>query len=172
MYIFKKYIYLIELKCYNESVNWVFVRRRNADERGKMVKTIIKDPLLLKRKAAAAEKTDSQIGEDLLETLFANRERCAGMAANMIGVNKCIICFAEENGTLTLMYNPKIVSAFGEYEAEEGCLSLSGARKARRFKFITVRFFDRLWNEKTENYSGFTAEVIQHEINHLEGILI
>lgn len=136
-----------------------------------MIKTIIKDPLLLQRKSVPAGKADLQTAKDLLDTLEANKESCAGMAANMIGVTKRIICFADEHG-LTLMLNPEIISAFGEYEAEEGCLSLSGTRKAKRYKLITVRFKDGSFNERTESYSGFTAQVIQHETDHLNGILI
>lgn len=136
-----------------------------------MIKPIVKSPLILSVKAKPATKADLPVAYDLLDTLAANKESCVGMAANMIGCPLSIICF-ENEGKPTLMLNPEIVSAKGEYETEEGCLSLSGKRRTKRYKLITVRWQDTDLSEKTAVFEGFTAEIIQHETDHLKGILI
>ena len=136
-----------------------------------MVKPIVRDPLLLSRQAQDATAMDAAVGQDLLDTLNANRDRCVGMAANMIGVNKRIIA-VNVAGVHVLMYNPSIVSRSGPYEAEEGCLSLDGVRKAKRFEKITVSYQDAAWQRRQQQFTGWTAQIIQHEIDHTRGILI
>lgn len=136
-----------------------------------MIKTIVHDPMFLAQKSEKATAADLQIAKDLLETLFANREGCVGMAANMIGARKRIIAF-DNNGTYMTMLNPEIIQKTGEYEAEEGCLSLSGIRKTKRFQFITVKYQDMELKPQTGKFFGFTARIIQHEIDHCNGILI
>lgn len=137
-----------------------------------MVKNIVRDTMLLMRKSLPATKDDLQTARDLADTLMANSGRCAGMAANMIGANKNIIAFMV-GGMPVIMLNPRIIShSAEEYEAEEGCLSLDGVRKAKRFRRITVAYEDMLLQKKKAEYSGFLAQVIQHEIDHLSGILI
>lgn len=137
-----------------------------------MIKQINKDVMILMRKAAPADKEDLQTANDLLDTLNANREICAGMAANMIGVPKAIIAVAV--GIVpVVMINPKIVSHSAEsYEAEEGCLSLTGVRKVKRYRTITVEYQDTDFKKHKNTYSGFAAETIQHEIDHLYGKII
>ena len=108
---------------------------------------------------------------DLRETLAANLDRCVGMAANMIGRNVAIVAIFE-GGAITVMLNPEIVEKSGEYETEEGCLSLSGVRKAKRFREITVRYQDAKWNRRVRRLSGFAAQIVQHEVDHLNGVLI
>ena len=136
-----------------------------------MVKPIIHDPVFLSRKSSPATIMDMQTVKDLEDTLMANSNGCVGMAANMIGVSKRIIIF-DNNGKYTIMLNPEIIKTSGEYEAEEGCLSLAGTRKTKRFKNITVSFTDKNMKPKKQSFSGFTAEIIQHEIDHCNGILI
>lgn len=136
-----------------------------------MIKTIVHDPMFLAQKSEKATAADLQIAKDLLETLFVNREGCVGMAANMIGARKRIIVF-DNNGTYMTMLNPEIIQKSGEYEAEEGCLSLSGIRKTKRFQFITVKYQDMELKPQTGKFFGFTAQIIQHEIDHCNGILI
>ena len=136
-----------------------------------MVKTIVRDPILLARRSLAAEREDVAIADDLMDTLKANAEHCVGMAANMIGENKCIICFSDE-GKYTEMFNPVLLSAKEPYEAEEGCLSLDGVRKVRRFRSIKVRWQTRRFEVRIRTYTGFTAQIIQHEMDHCAGILI
>ena len=131
----------------------------------------MRDPLFLSQKSEAATKEDLQIGRDLMDTLRANRERCVGMAANMIGVNKAIIVFDDE-GTLREMFNPEIVYRKGLYLAEEGCLSLQGQRRAKRHKTIKVQWQDREMRTHVKNFTGWTAQIIQHEVDHCNGILI
>ncbi len=138
-----------------------------------MVRNITRDILFLKRKSVPAKncKEDLATANDLLETLSANRERCVGMAANMIGENKNII--AVTIGFFNIvMFNPKIVSKSGEYETEEGCLSLDGVRKTKRYEEIEVEYLDISFKKQRKKYSGFTAQIIQHEIDHLSGIII
>ena len=137
-----------------------------------MIREINRDVLFLGRKALPAGPEDSSIAVDLLDTLVANRGKCVGMAANMIGENKAIIVFESGFGRYTTMYNPKIISKSGQYVAEEGCLSLSGARKAVRYQKIKVRFLDLDFKERTAEFSGRVAQIIQHEIDHTNGIIV
>ena len=136
-----------------------------------MVREIIHDPVFLRRKSLNATSADLPIAEDLVDTLRANAERCVGLAANMIGKRKRIIAFC--NGPLIMvMLNPKIINRDGEYETEEGCLSLTGVRKTKRYRSITVTWQDMDMNKRTGTLSGYAAQIIQHEIDHCEGILI
>ena len=136
-----------------------------------MIRDICKDELFLARKAAPASPEDLSIAQDLLETLIAHKDGCVGMAANMIGVNKRIIAFDNE-GTYMVMFNPQIVKQSGGYEAEEGCLSLTGTRKARRYQTIKVRWQNEAFQTRLKTFTGWTAEIIQHEIDHCDGIII
>ena len=136
-----------------------------------MVKPIMKDVFFLGQKSEPATKTDLQVGKDLQDTLQANRAGCVGMAANMIGVNKRIIAFDNE-GTYMVMFNPVIVRRSGPYEAEEGCLSLSGTRRTKRFETIKVQWRNERFQTRLKTFTGWTAEIIQHEIDHCEGIVI
>ena len=137
-----------------------------------MVKELVHDPILLVRKSAPATKADLETARDLLDTLAAHKEACVGMAANMIGELKCIIAFDNE-GTYTVMLNPEIIKAAEEYETEEGCLSLlGGPRKTKRFRKIKVRWQTTDFQTRIKTFSGWTAQIIQHEIDHCNGILI
>ena len=137
-----------------------------------MVRELVHDPFLLARKSALATKEDMTIAQDLLDTLLAHRETCVGMAANMIGQCKRIIVF-DNGGVPTLMFNPEILKATGEYEAEEGCLSLiGGPRKTKRYQKIKVRWQNESFQTRIKTFSGWTAQIIQHEIDHCNGILI
>ena len=137
-----------------------------------MIQPIVHDPILLARKSTPAGKEDLQTQQDLLDTLAAHREECVGMAANMIGVPKCIIAFDCE-GTYMSMLNPEIISCSGEYLTEEGCLSLlGGPRKTRRFQKIKVRYQNAQLQIRMKTFTGWTAQIIQHEIDHCNGILI
>ena len=136
-----------------------------------MIKPIMKDPIFLSQKAVPATLPDLPVAQDLRDTLEAHRDGCVGMAANMIGVNKRIIIF-DDGGSATVMINPEIVRGSGAYEAEEGCLSLTGTRKARRFRFIQVRYQNERFETRLKSYTGFTAQIIQHEIDHCGGVLI
>lgn len=132
---------------------------------------IIHDQLFLSQKSTSANRADSKIAEDLRDTLLTNRDKAAGLAANMIGKNKRIIAFYV--GPLPLvMLNPRIIRRSGEYLTSEGCLSLNGERKTKRYKTITVTYQNMSLETKTQEFTGFIAEVIQHEIDHCEGILI
>lgn len=132
---------------------------------------IIHDQLFLSQKSTSAKRADLKIAEDLRDTLLANRDKAAGLAANMIGKNKRIIAFYI--GPLPLvMLNPQIIRRSGEYLTSEGCLSLNGERKTKRYKTITVTYQNMSLETKTQEFTGFIAEVIQHEIDHCEGILI
>lgn len=136
-----------------------------------MVRDIVQDPVFLSRKSAEATEADLPVVEDLLDTLKANLDHCVGMAANMIGERKRIIAFC--NGPLLVaMINPRIISHSGEYEAEEGCLSLPGKRKTKRYASITVSWQDAKMVKRTGTLNGFTAQIVQHEIDHCDGILI
>ena len=136
-----------------------------------MIKPIMKDVLFLNQKSEPATKADMQVVRDLLDTLQANRAGCVGMAANMIGVKKRII--AVNMGLLDIpMINPVIVKKSGAYETEEGCLSLIGVRKTTRYQEIEVEFFDSNWKKQRQKFSGWIAQIIQHECDHLEGIII
>ena len=137
-----------------------------------MVRPICRDVLLLSRKSEAAGKEDIQTAIDLADTLRANSSRCVGMAANMIGVLKNIIAVATDNG-IVVMLNPVIVGHSKEsYEASEGCLSLSGERTAKRYKSVAVEYRDLNMKKQRGMYTDFAAQIIQHEIDHLSGILI
>lgn len=136
-----------------------------------MVRKIVKDPSRLARQAEPAGVEDLETARDLLDTLAAHREECVGMAANMIGVNRRVIVFEDDDGD-TVMFNPEIVRESGPYEAEEGCLSLPGTRKARRWQTIKVRYQNELFQTRFKTFTGWTAQIIQHEIDHCEGILI
>ena len=132
---------------------------------------IVHDPIFLQRKSLNATSADLQIAEDLVDTLRANAERCVGLAANMIGKRKRIIAFC--NGPLIMvMLNPKIINKDGEYETEEGCLSLPGVRKTKRYRSITVTWQDMDMNHRTGTLSGYAAQIVQHELDHCDGILI
>ena len=136
-----------------------------------MIREIIHDPMFLRQKSKEATAEDLKIAEDLMDTLRANLDRCVGMAANMIGERKRIIVFC--NGPLlAVMINPRIISKSGEYETEEGCLSLEGVRKTKRYRSITVTWQDMDMNKRTGTLSGFAAQTVQHELDHCDGILI
>ena len=136
-----------------------------------MVKPVMKDPIFLAQKSAAATEADLPAARDLLDTLRAHREGCVGMAANMIGVSKRIIAF-QQDGAYQTMFNPEIVKRSGPYDTEEGCLSLPGTRPARRYRSIKVRYQNEAFQTRLKSYEGWTAQIIQHEIDHLNGILI
>ena len=136
-----------------------------------MVREICKDEAFLAQKAEPATADDLGVAQHLLDTLVAHKDGCVGMAANMIGVNKRIIAFDNE-GKFEVMLNPEIIKQSGAYEAEEGCLSLDGTRKARRYRTIKVRWLNEKLQERIKTFTGFTAEIIQHEIDHCEGVII
>ena len=136
-----------------------------------MVREIMRDETFLAQKAEPAAPEDLPVAQDLLDTLTAHKDSCVGMAANMIGVNKRIIGFDNE-GAYMVMLNPKIVKKSGPYQAEEGCLSLSGVRKAKRWKSIKVQYQNKKFQTRFKTFTGWTAQIIQHEIDHCEGILI
>lgn len=136
-----------------------------------MIKPIMTNRMFLSLPSSAATAADAQTAQDLLDTLAAHARECVGMAANMIGTAKRIIVFDDE-GTPRIMFNPEIVSRSGAYEAEEGCLSLPGSRRATRYRTIKVRFEDRGFQPREQTFTGFTAQIIQHEIDHCDGILI
>ena len=136
-----------------------------------MVREICKDEAFLAQKAEPATVDDLVVAQDLLETLAAHKDGCVGMAANMIGVNKRIIAFDNE-GEYMVMFNPVIVKQSGIYEAEEGCLSLTGTRKTKRFQTIKVQWQNEKFQTRLKTFTGWTAEIIQHEIDHCEGIII
>ncbi len=136
-----------------------------------MIKPIVKDTFFLSLKSEEATKTDLPLAKDMQDTLAANADRCVGMAGNMIGVRKRVI-IVHMGGKNIVMFNPVITAKDGPYETEEGCLSLSGTRKTMRFESIEVEYRDVRWNKRKGKYTGFTAQIIQHEVDHLEGILI
>jgi len=142
-------------------------------ERGvKMVKELVHDPILLGVKSEAATKEDLQVAQDLLDTLTAHKEACVGMAANMIGVNKRIIVFDNEGAYMT-MFNPEIIKASREYDTQEGCLSLlGGPRSCKRYQSIKVQWQNAQFQTRTKTFTGWTAQIIQHEIDHCNGVLI
>ena len=136
-----------------------------------MVREVCRDVLFLSQKAEPATKDDMQVVQDLLDTLKANEAGCVGMAANMIGVKKRII--AVNVGFMNVaMLNPVIVKRTGAYETEEGCLSLTGVRKTKRYQEIEVEYYDVNWKRQRGKFTGWTAQIIQHECDHLEGIII
>ena len=136
-----------------------------------MIKPIIKDPIFLAQKSAPAVLADLPVAQDLRDTLAAHRDGCVGMAANMIGVARRIIIF-DDNGIASVMFNPEIIKSSGPYEVEEGCLSLTGTRKAKRYRSIKVRYQNERFETRLKTYTGWTAQIIQHEIDHCNGILI
>ena len=148
-----------------------------------MIKELMHDPIFLAGKSEVATKEDLQVAQDLLDTLMAHRETCVGMAANMIGVRKRIIAFLDESGLApargssaskyTVMLNPEIINKDGAYDTEEGCLSLlGGPRKCKRYKDIKVQYQNLEMQTRTKNFTGWTAQIIQHEVDHCNGILI
>ena len=141
-----------------------------------MVKELIHDPIFLARKSEFATKDDLQVAEDLLDTLMAHKDSCVGMAANMIGVRKRIIAFLDESGrtpTYTVMFNPEIIKKDGAYNTEEGCLSLlGGPRPCKRYKSIKVKYQTLELQTRIKIYTGWTAQIIQHEVDHCDGVLI
>lgn len=136
-----------------------------------MVRNIVRDPIFLAQKSLPATPEDLHLEQDLLDTLQANRDGCVGMAANMIGVLKRVIIF-DDQGTDIVMFNPEIIKCTQPYEAEEGCLSLSGVRKAKRYRSIKVQYQNSQFQTRFKTYTGWTAQIIQHEIDHCNGILI
>ncbi|MCQ2553467.1 MAG: peptide deformylase [Clostridia bacterium] len=136
-----------------------------------MVRNICRDLFILGQKAAPATEADNQLVQDLIDTLAAHKDRCVGMACNMIGVPKAIIVIAMGPFQVP-MINPVIVRKTKEYKTEEGCLSLDGERECTRYEKIEVEYYDQNWQKKRNKYTGFTAQIIQHEIDHLNGIII
>ena len=136
-----------------------------------MVREIMKDEVFLAEASEKATAEDAEIARDLLETLEAHKAGCVGMAANMIGVRKRIIAFDNE-GSYMVMLNPEIVKKSGAYEAEEGCLSLTGTRKTRRWQSIKVQYQNEKMQIRLKTFTGWTAQIIQHEIDHCNGIII
>ncbi len=137
-----------------------------------MIKELIHDPIFLGVKAEAATKEDLQVAQDLLDTLIANKDGCVGMAANMIGVRKRIIV-CDNEGTFLTMFNPEIIKKSGPYDTEEGCLSLlGGPRPCKRYKTIKVKYQTLELQTRIKTYTGWTAQIIQHEVDHCNGILI
>ena len=136
-----------------------------------MIRDICKNETFLAQKAEPATMEDLSVAADLLETLEHHKEGCVGMAANMIGVNKRIIAFDNE-GTYMVMFNPEIVKKSGPYDAVEGCLSLTGTRPTKRWSSIKVRWQTEKFQERLKTFTGWTAQIIQHEIDHCEGIII
>ena len=137
-----------------------------------MVKEIVHDPILLGMESAPATKEDLQVARDLLDTLVANKDTCVGMAANMIGVHKRIIVFDNE-GTYMTMFNPEIVKLSGPYDTQESCLSLlGGPRPCKRYQTIKVQWQNEQFQTRMKTFTGWSAQIIQHEIDHCNGILI
>lgn len=136
-----------------------------------MIKPIVRDIFFLGQKAERAVKADIDVGRDLLDTLQANCDRCVGMAANMIGVRKAVIV-VHMGAADIVMFNPVVLKKEGPYEAEEGCLSLDGVRKTTRYEYIEVEFYDMSWKKRRQKLRGLPAQICQHELDHLEGILI
>ena len=136
-----------------------------------MIREICKDDAFLAQKAEPATQDDLQVAADLLETLEYHKDSCVGMAANMIGINKRIIVFDNE-GTYMVMYNPEIIKKSELYQTEEGCLSLTGTRPVKRWKSIKVRWQNEKFQERLKTFTGWTAQIIQHEIDHCNGVLI
>lgn len=136
-----------------------------------MIREICKDETFLAQKAEIATVDDLETAHDLLDTLIAHKEGCVGMAANMIGVNKRIIVF-ENDGDYALMLNPVIVKCAEPYMTEEGCLSLEGTRKVRRYKTVKVQWQNEKFQTRLKTFTGYTAQIIQHEIDHCDGIII
>jgi len=136
-----------------------------------MIREIMKDVFFFSQKSIPATPEDLPVARDLLDTLEANKDGCVGMAANMIGVSKRIIVF-DNDGTYSVMFNPEIIKKSGLYETEEGCLSLTGVRKAKRWQSIKVQYQNEKFQTRLKTYNGWTAQIIQHEIDHCDGIVI
>ena len=137
-----------------------------------MIKELIHDPILLARKSEVATIEDLQVAQDLLDTLIAHKDGCVGMAANMIGVRKRIIAF-DNGGTYTVMFNPEIIKKLIPYDTEEGCLSLlGGPRKCKRYRTIKVQWQTAEFQTRIKTFTGFPAQIIQHEVDHCDGVLI
>lgn len=136
-----------------------------------MIRDICKDEAFLAQKAETATPDDLDVAADLLETLEHHKDGCVGMAANMIGVNKRIIAF-DNAGEYMVMFNPEIIKKSEPYDAVEGCLSLTGTRACKRWKSIKVRWQNERFQERIKTFTGWTAEIIQHEVDHCEGIII
>ena len=136
-----------------------------------MIKPITKDILFLQQTSLEASQADLSIGQDLQDTLLAHRDACVGFAANMIGVRKRVIIVSLGFGHLFL-YNPVLISKAKPYKTEESCLSLKGSRPTTRYEDIVIRYRNQDWQEETTPFTGFTAQIIQHELDHLEGIII
>lgn len=137
-----------------------------------MERELVHDPILLSAKSAPADLKDLPTAKDLMDTLIAHREECVGMAANMIGVYKNIIVFQQEDGYMTML-NPVIIRTWDSYETEEGCLSLlGGPRKVKRFRKIKVEYDNEKMQRRIKTFSGFSAQIIQHEVDHCNGILV
>lgn len=137
-----------------------------------MIRELIHDPIFLAQKSEPADESDRQTAQDLLDTITAHKNECVGMAANMIGVKKRVIVF-DEGGTFRIMFNPEIIVKSEPYNTEEGCLSLLGApRPTTRFKKIKVQYFNEEFKRRINTFTGFTAQIIQHEIDHCNGVLI
>ena len=141
-----------------------------------MVKELMHDPIFLAGKSEVATKEDLQVAQDLLDTLIAHKDSCVGMAANMIGMRKRIIAFLDESGrapTYSVMLNPEIIKKVGVYNTEEGCLSLLGdPRPCKRYQTIKVKWQTTEFQARVKNFTGWTAQIIQHEIDHCDGVLI
>ncbi len=141
-----------------------------------MVKELIHDPIFLAGKSEIATKEDLQVAPDLMDTLMTHKDSCVGMAANMIGVRKHIIAFLDESGrapTYTVMLNPEIIKKDGAYDAEDGCLSLlGGSRPCKRYKSIKVKYQTLELKTRIKTYTGWAAQIIQHEVDHCDGVLI
>ena len=136
-----------------------------------MIKTVVRDVLFLGQKSEDATKNDANVIDDLIDTLRANLEYCVGMAANMIGVKKRILVFVMGN-VIVPMVNPVILKKDKMYETEESCLSLVGVRKTKRYELIEVEYLDRNFKKQKQVFTGFTAQIIQHEMDHFEGVII
>ena len=136
-----------------------------------MVREIVKDEAFLARRSEPATAEDLAVGQDLLDTLAAHSANCVGMAANMIGILKRIIVF-DDRGEPMVMYNPKIVKCSGPYQTEEGCLSLTGMRPAKRYKSIKVEYQNQGFQTRFKTFTDWTAQIIQHELDHCDGVII
>lgn len=136
-----------------------------------MIRPIVRDVFFLAQKSEPATQGDLALDRDLRDTLQANRDRCVGMAANMIGVRKRVIIVSLGFAN-AVMYNPVLISGDTPYEAEEGCLSLDGTRRATRYRSIVVEYRNAAWRKRRERYSGWIAQIIQHEMDHLDGVII
>ena len=136
-----------------------------------MIRPIVKSPVLLAMPSADATPADAAVGQDLLDTLAAHAHECVGLAANMIGVRKRIVV-AECASGAQLMYNPEIIEASGEYRTEESCLSLEGVRSCTRYRRIRVAYLDEAFRSREKTFTGFDAQIVQHEIDHCNGVVI